>query len=77
MKSRVLGLLAATALTTAGCLAASAADLPPGTASGSDHCAAPIFTWTGFYAGVNAGWGWRSDNEETSSFPVPVWSRAR
>jgi outer membrane immunogenic protein len=63
MKSRLLGLLAATALTTAGLSAASAADLPQAPPP-APIVAAPIFTWTGFYAGVNAGWGWRDSNKQ-------------
>ena len=64
MKTRLLGLLAATAIATAGISAASAADLPA-RAAPPVFAAVPVFTWTGFYVGGNLGWGWRDDDNET------------
>ena len=44
--------------------AASAADLPARAAPpvAPIIAAAPIFTWTGFYVGVNAGYGWLNND---------------
>ena len=43
--------------------AAAAADLPMRAAPPAPIiAAAPIFTWTGFYVGVNAGFGWSNDD---------------
>src|ERR687890_279406 len=71
MKNRLLGLLVATAITTLGFSAASAADLPYRSAPPAPiFAAAPVFTWTGFYVGVNAGYGWSdSDNGYTVAVP--------
>jgi outer membrane immunogenic protein len=44
--------------------AASAADLPARAAPPAPIITAPIFTWTGFYAGVNLGGGWRDSNNQ-------------
>jgi outer membrane immunogenic protein len=52
-------LLASAAILTAG--SAFAADLPARVAP-APYIAAPIFTWTGFYVGLNAGAAWNNSN---------------
>ena len=54
MRKIIVALLAATTL---GVGAAAAADLP---AKARMYSPAPVFSWTGFYVGVNAGYGWAS-----------------
>ncbi len=66
MKKCVFSLLAGVAGVALAAATASAADLPAREAPPAPIiAAAPIFTWTGFYGGVNAGWGWRSDDDES------------
>jgi outer membrane immunogenic protein len=55
MKKYLLSSVAALGLVAAG--AASAADLPSRKGPVVAPVYAPIFTWTGFYVGVNAGYG--------------------
>src|SRR5918993_3830776 len=72
MKNRLLSLLAATAITTLAVSAASAADLPIRSAPPAPvFSAVPVFTWTGFYVGVNAGYGWQDSNSSSAVFVPP------
>ncbi len=71
MKARILSLLAGTAAIALATTAASAADLPVRAAPPAPFIAAvPVFTWTGFYVGANAGYGWQ--NSEDNSIFVPA-----
>jgi outer membrane immunogenic protein len=72
MRKLVLGLLATTAGAALAVSSASAADLPVRAAPPAPIVAAvPIFTWTGFYVGVNAGYGWQDSNNNGTVF-VPA-----
>lgn len=76
MKKYALSLLTGTAALALAVSAASAADLPRRAAppAVAPIAAVPLFTWTGFYVGANAGYGWQ--NNDDSSIFVPRGSFA-
>ena len=68
-------LLASVGLVAIGTIAASAADIPRRAAPPKQPVvAAPLFTWTGAYVGINGGYGWGRSNFSapftTGSFDV-------
>ncbi|WP_210496992.1 outer membrane protein [Microvirga antarctica] len=58
MRNLLIGLLTGTAALALAASAGHAADMPSRYAPAPVYDAMPAFTWTGFYAGVNAGYGW-------------------
>ena len=63
MKKILLSTVALAGLTAG----AMAADLPSRRMAPAPYVAVPVFTWTGFYVGVNAGYGF-SDSNNSNSF---------
>ncbi len=63
MKKLLTSLAAFTALTAA----ASAADLPRRVAPPPVFTPVPVFTWTGFYAGFNAGYGFATEDNNRAT----------
>ena len=51
--------------------AASAADLPRRAAPPPVFTPVPVFTWTGFYVGVNAGYGFDANSRNTTNYALP------
>ncbi|QRE75731.1 outer membrane protein [Methylobacterium aquaticum] len=70
MNKFLASLAAATALTSA----AAAADLPRRAAPPPVFSPVPVFTWTGFYLGVNAGYGFDANSRSTSRYNLPAGS---
>src|SRR4051794_37094600 len=60
MKKLLLSSVALFGLT----VGATAADLPRQVVAPVPYVPVPVFTWTGFYIGVNAGWGSLNRNDD-------------
>lgn len=69
MKKLLMAGVAIAALSTS----AMAADLPARSAPSAPVYAAPLFTWTGFYVGVNAGYGFGDSGNDNGVFIGPTF----
>jgi outer membrane immunogenic protein len=67
-------LLLASTVLVATTAAVSAADLPRRAAPPPVFTPVPVFTWTGFYFGVNAGYGFDASSRNTSTYALPAGS---
>jgi outer membrane immunogenic protein len=67
MRHLTIVLLGATALSIACAPAALAADMPV-----KASYQAPAWSWTGFYAGLNAGYGWGSQSVKMTGDPAVI-----
>lgn len=70
MRTPALGLLAGTAALVLAVSTAQAADLPSRYSPAPAYNPVPVFTWSGFYVGLNAGYGW---NTGTSRYYDPAF----
>jgi outer membrane immunogenic protein len=65
-------LLTAAALLTVVSGSARAADMRPGPVYTKAPMMAPVFSWTGAYIGLNAGYGWGDSEVATTTLAPPV-----
>jgi outer membrane immunogenic protein len=65
MRAILLSTIAVVAFTGA----AAAADLPTHKEAPAPYVAPPIFTWTGFYVGLNAGGSWGGSSTDVTTVP--------
>jgi outer membrane immunogenic protein len=65
MRNLLTGLLAGTAALALSASLAASADLPYRGAPQPAYNPMPVFTWTGFYVGANAGYGWSAGTSRT------------
>ena len=72
MRILPFALLAGTAALAVAASTAQAADPPYRRDTAPMYNTFPMFTWTGFYAGVNAGFGWSTG---TSRYYDPAFGR--
>jgi outer membrane immunogenic protein len=76
MNKRKGSLLSAALTLVASSGLAYAADLPSRQAPPPAYVAVPVFTWTGFYVGVNAGYGFGGSKQNNVDIPAGTFASA-